>query len=217
LTKLPYEKYLTLRDGAEILASDSFGEKVLRLKDGTITKLFRTKRIISSALLYPYATRFVENAAKLKDMGIRTVTIIDSYKIPAIKRTAVHYMELEGETLRNHIMHYPLNGDIAKKLAAFIARLHNEGVYFRSVHFGNLLITPDNSFGLIDIADMKIKSHSLNIGKRIRNFHHLTRYEIDRNYLKQQKEIFIREYLKICNFPHDNSKKLEENINAILS
>jgi len=217
LKKLPYEKYLTLRDGAEILASDSFGEKVLRLKDGTITKLFRTKRIISSALLYPYATRFVENAAKLKDMGIRTVTIIDSYKIPAIKRTAVHYMELEGETLRNHIMHYPLNGDIAKKLAAFIARLHNEGVYFRSVHFGNLLITPDNSFGLIDIADMKIKSYSLNIGKRIRNFHHLTRYDIDRNSLKQQKEIFIREYLKICNFPHDNSKKLEENINAILS
>jgi len=217
LKKLPYEKYLVLRDGAEILASDSFGEKVLRLKDGTITKLFRTKRIISSALLYPYATRFVENAAKLKDMGIRTVTIIDSYKIPAIKRTAVHYMELEGETLRNHIMHYPLNGDIAKKLAAFIARLHNEGVYFRSVHFGNLLITPDNSFGLIDIADMKIKSHSLNIGKRIRNFYHLTRYDIDRNSLKQQKEIFIREYLKICNFPHDNSKKLEENINAILS
>ncbi|MDP3283227.1 MAG: hypothetical protein Q8M56_02235 [Desulfobacterales bacterium] len=217
MKQLPYEKYLTLRDGAEILASDSFGEKVLRLKDGSIIKLFRTKRIISSALFYPYALRFIKNAAKLQDIGIRTVTIIDSYKIPAIKRTAVHYMELEGETLRNHIMHHSLNCDIAKKLAAFIARLHNEGVYFRSVHFGNLLITPDNSFGLIDIADMKIKSRSLNIGRRIRNFHHLTRYEIDRNSLKQQKEIFIREYLKICNFSHDNSKKLEENINAILS
>jgi len=217
LKQLSYEKYLTLRNGAEILASDSFGEKVLRLEDGSIIKLFRTKRIISSALFYPYALRFVKNAVKLKDMGISTVTIIDSYKIPVIKRTAVHYMELEGETLRNHIMHHSLNGDIAKKLAAFIAKLHNDGVYFRSVHFGNLLITPGNSFGLIDIADMKIKSHSLDIGKRIRNFHHLTRYDIDRNSLKQQKEIFIREYLKICDFPHDNSKKLEEKINAVLS
>ena len=108
-------------------------------------------------------------------------------------------------------------GYIAQKLAAFIARLHNRDVYFRSIHFGNILITPDNSFGLIDIADMKIKSHSLNIGRRIRNFHHLTRYDIDRNSLKQQKEIFIREYLKICNFQHDNPKKLEEKINAVLS
>lgn len=217
MKKISYEQYLALREGAEILASDSFGEKVLRLKDGSIIKLFRTKRIISSALFYPYALRFIKNAAKLKDMGISTVTIIDSYKIPAIKRTAVHYMELEGDTLRNYIMHHSLNGDIVQKLAAFIARLHNDGVYFRSVHFGNILITPDKSFGLIDISDMKIKSHPLNTRKRIRNFHHLTRYDIDRNALKQQKEIFIREYLKICNFPHDNSKKLEEKINAILS
>ncbi len=217
MEQLSYEKYLALSDGAEILASDSFGEKVLRLKDGSIIKLFRTKRIISSALFYPYALRFVNNASKLNGMGISTVTIIDSYKIPIIKRTAVHYMELEGETLRNHIMHHSLDVDITQKLASFIARLHNEGVYFRSVHFGNIIITPDNSFGLIDIADMKIKNHTLNIGKRIRNFNHLTRYEIDRNSLKQQKKIFIREYLKICNLPHDNSKKLDGKINAVLS
>ncbi|RPH51861.1 MAG: toluene tolerance protein [Desulfobacteraceae bacterium] len=217
MKNLSYEKYLALRDGAEILASDSFGEKVLRLKDGSITKLFRTKRIISSALFYPYAIRFVKNAAKLKGMGISTVTIIDSYKIPAIKRTAVHYMELEGETLRNHIMHYSLNCNITQKLATFIARLHNEGVYFRSIHFGNILITPDNSFGLIDIADMKISTPSLNIGKRIRNFHHMTRYETDRNSLKQQKEIFIMEYIKMCNFQRYNLKKLKEKISSILS
>jgi len=217
LKQLSYEKYLAMRDGAEILASDSFGAKVLRLKDGSIIKLFRTKRIISSAFFYPYALRFVNNAAKLINMGISTVTVIDSYKIPAIKRTAVHYMELEGEMLRSHIMNHSLNVDIARKLSAFIARLHNEGVYFRSVHFGNIIITSDNSFGLIDIADMKITNHSLNTGKRIRNFNHLTRYEIDRNSLKQQKDVFIREYLKICDLPDDHSKRLEEKIDALLS
>lgn len=217
MKQLSYEKYLALHNGAEILASDSFGAKVLRLKDGSIIKLFRTKRIISSAFFYPYALRFVNNASRLKGMGISTVTVIDYYKIPSIKRTAVHYMELEGDTLRNHIMHHSLDIKITQKLAAFIARLHNKGVYFRSIHFGNILITPDNSFGLIDIADMKIKNHSLNIGKRIRNFNHLTRYEIDKNSLKQQKEIFIREYLKTSDFPHDNLKKLEEKINELLS
>lgn len=217
MKQISYEQYHALHNGAEILASDSFGEKVLRLKDGSIVKLFRTKRIISSALFYPYALRFVNNAAKLKNIGINTVKIIDSYKIRSIKRTAVHYMELEGDTLRNHITHHALDIHITQKLAEFIGILHNKGIYFRSIHFGNILITPDIGFGLIDIADMNISDHSLNAGKRIRNFHHLARYEIDRNSLKQQKEIFIREYLKTCGFPHDKSKKLEEKINAILS
>ena len=215
MKQLSYEKYLALSAGAEILASDSFGEKVLRLKDGSIIKLFRIKRIISSALFYPYALRFVNNASKLNGMGISTVTIIDSYKIPIIKRTAVHYMELEGETLRNHIMHHSLDVDITQKLASFIARLHNEGVYFRSLHFGNILITPGNGFGLIDIADMKIKDHPLSIRMRIRNFNHLTRYEIDRNSLKQQKDLFIREYLKMCSLSDNNSKKLHKTIDRL--
>jgi tRNA A-37 threonylcarbamoyl transferase component Bud32 len=217
LKQLSYEKYLALSAGAEILASDSFGEKVLRLKDGSIIKLFRIKRIISSALFYPYALRFVNNASKLSGMGISTVTIIDFYKIPIIKRTAVHYMMLEGETLRNHITHHSLNVDITQKLASFIARLHNEGVYFRSIHFGNIIITPDDSFGLIDIADMKIKNHTLSIGKRIRNFNHLTRYEIDRNSLKQQKETFIREYLKILSLSPEKIKKIDKKIREVLS
>lgn len=214
---ISYEKYLAMRNGAEVLASDSFGEKVLRIKDGSIIKLFRIKRLISSAFFYPYASRFVNNAAKLTNMGIRTVTVIDSYKIPAIKRTAVHYRQLEGETLRNHIMHHSLNIDIARKLSAFIAMLHNEGVYFRSIHFDNILITPDDGFGLIDISDMKIKNHSLNTGKRIRNFNHLTRYEIDRNSLIQQKDVFIREYLNICGLSSENIKKLDKKINKVLS
>lgn len=217
MKRLTNEQYLALREGAEILASDTFGEKVLRLKDGSVIKLFRAKRIVSSSLFYPYSLRFVNNAAKLKNIGIDTVKIIDSYKIRSIKRTAVHYMELEGDTLRNHITHHALDHHIATKLAEFIGNLHNKGVYFRSIHFGNILITPGAGFGLIDIADMSISAHSLTTGKRIRNFRHLTRYEIDRNALNQQKDIFIREYIKICGFPGGISKALEEKINAILS
>ena len=215
MKQLSHEQYLALHNGAEILASDSFGEKVLRLKDGSIIKLFRTKRIISSSFFYPYALRFVNNAAKLATKGIRTLKVIDAYKIPAIKRTAVQYEELKGETLRNHIIQNPLNDDIIRRLAAFIARLHNEGIYFRSLHSGNIIIDSDIGFGLIDIADMKIKDHPLSIRMRIRNFNHLTRYEIDRNSLKQQKDLFIREYLKMCSLSDNNSKKLHKTIDRL--
>jgi tRNA A-37 threonylcarbamoyl transferase component Bud32 len=205
-----------MHDGVEILASDSFGEKVLRLKDGSIIKLFRTKRIISSSFFYPYALRFANNASKLSTRGIRTVKVIDAYKIPSIKRTAVHYEELEGEMLRNRIIEYPMNGEITVRLAAFVAKLHNEGIYFRSLHFGNIIITSDNSFGLIDIADMKIKVHPLSISMRIRNFSHLTRYEADRSFLKRQKALFIGEYLKMCRLSDNNLKKLQEKLKMTL-
>lgn len=216
MKQISHEQYHALHDGAEILASDSFGEKVLRLKDGSIIKLFRTKRIISSSFFYPYALRFANNASKLATRGIRTVKVIDAYKIPSIKRTAVHYEELEGEMLRNHIAHNPMNEDITRKLAAFIAGLHNEGIYFRSLHFGNILIIDGDGFGLIDVSDMQIKDHPLSIGMRIRNFNHLTRYEADRSFLKQQKDLFIGEYLKMCRLSDNNLKKLQEKLKMTL-
>lgn len=205
-----------MREGAEILASDSFGEKVLRLREGSIIKLFRSKRLLSSSFFYPYALRFVKNAAKLTNKGIRTLKVIDAYKIPSIKRTAVHYEELEGETLRDHIIQHSLNDDITRKLASFVAGLHNEGIYFRSLHFGNILIIRENGFGLIDISDMKIKNSSLNVRMRIRNFHHLTRYETDRSFLKLSKDLFTGEYLKMCRLSDNNSKKLRERLKEIL-
>lgn len=217
MKKLSYEQYLALHDGAEILASDSFGEKVLRLKDGSIIKLFRRKRIISSALFYPYALRFAHNSSKLKKLGINAVTVIKAFKIPAIKRTAIHYKELEGDTLRNHIMNHSLNGNIAQKLAAFIARLHNEGVYFRSIHFGNILIISDNGFGLIDIADMKTRGRPLSLRERTRNFFHLTRYEIDKKSLKPEKNAFTESYISESGLAPNHAARLKETIDSIFS
>ena len=52
---IDYQTYMVLREGAEVLEVDHCGEKVLRLRDGNILKLFRRKRLISSALWYPYA------------------------------------------------------------------------------------------------------------------------------------------------------------------
>ena len=42
-------------EGARILEADSFGPKVYLLQDGNILKLFRRKRIFSSAMFRPYS------------------------------------------------------------------------------------------------------------------------------------------------------------------
>lgn len=55
------DAYMKLRSGAEIIEADRFGEKVLTLADGSMLKLFRRKRLLSSAAWYPYAQRFADN------------------------------------------------------------------------------------------------------------------------------------------------------------
>jgi hypothetical protein len=61
MQKLDHTAYLNMRDGAEVLEADRHGDKVLRLTDGTMLKLFRRKRVLSSALWAPYAQRFADN------------------------------------------------------------------------------------------------------------------------------------------------------------
>ena len=57
--------YLALRADARVLEYDRHGDKVLQLADGSYLKLFRRKRLLSSAAWYPYAKRFADNALAL--------------------------------------------------------------------------------------------------------------------------------------------------------
>lgn len=177
MKKLSEEAYLTLRERSKTLEADLHGEKVLQLADGTYLKLFRVKKLFSSARFYPYSKRFANNAVKLVGLGIPTVSIIESYKIPFLRRTAVHYVPLTGRTLRaqpNGIDHI-----LAEKLGAFIRELHEKGIFFRSLHLGNIVLTPENKLGLIDIADMSIYRQNLSEKLIIRNFKHFLRYKED--------------------------------------
>ena len=59
LTKKEYESF---RFGAQVIAGDQHGDKVLLLADGTYLKLFRIKRLVTSARFSPYWRRFARNA-----------------------------------------------------------------------------------------------------------------------------------------------------------
>jgi len=201
-----------MRDGAGILSKDNMGDKVLALQDGTILKMFRIKHLISSARLYPYALRFVRNAEKLAALNIPSVEVLDWFKIPSIKRTAVQYKRLEGTPLSTELGNGNATREIARRFGIFISALHNQGVYFRSIHLENIIVLPDQRFGLIDISDMKIYGHSLSLWMRSRNFKHLTRYKAHRNLLKLELMTFIHAYLEQAEISRPQMGKLRKEL-----
>lgn len=183
---IDYSTYEALRKGAHVLEADGSGDKVLRLADGKMLKLFRRKRLISSALLFPYAQRFADNTRALKQRGVLCPTVVAVYRIPSIQRDCVYYSPLEGTTVRQ-LQYGTEEADALRfKLGGFIAQLHEKGVYFRSLHFGNVVLTPENTLGLIDIADLRCQRCAMSNSKRLRNFAHLLRYKEDRQWLLGQ-------------------------------
>lgn len=169
MKKLKHEDYLAMREGAKVLEADLFGDKVLRLADGTMLKLFRRKRLLSSAAWYPYAQRFADNAAALARLDIPVPKIITVLRIAEIARDVVHYEPLPGATLRE-MARAGLPADLESRLkpafSDFLIGLHDKGIYFRSLHIGNVVYTPDGRLGLIDISDVRI--HRRPLGKYLR-------------------------------------------------
>lgn len=180
---LEQARYLALREGATVLEADGTGDKVLRLIDGSMVKLFRRKRLLSSAAWYPYAQRFADNCRHLQERQIPCPVVKAVYRIGAIERDAVHYAPLPGQTLRQ-VLEEPADHDqLRAQLGRFIAILHERGVYFRSAHMGNVVLTPEGELGLIDIADLRIFRRPLRKSQRLRNFKHMLRYPQDRQWL----------------------------------
>jgi len=175
------EDYDKLIESAKVIERDRYGDKVLLLPDSKICKIFRCKRTISSAKYYPYAVRFMDNAKKLPELGIKTVDVEGVFKVKHLERDIVVYKLLEGETLRSVFEKTADKKDLVEKLISYISELHSKGIYFRSLHFGNVLVLPDGTLGLIDISGMKISSKPLGVLKRIRNFRAVFRYEQDKD------------------------------------
>lgn len=164
---------------AEILEQDTHGLKVLRLADGDMLKVFRVKRVLSSAHVYSYARRFCRNATRLGRLGVPTVTVKQLYHFSDSSNSAVRYAPLPGRTLRELGRIDQLEDSLLESLGIFISKLHFKGIYFRSLHLGNIVQTPEGKLGLIDVADMHFFPWSLSCRRRIRNFNHLRRPQED--------------------------------------
>lgn len=171
-----YQRWL---DEHTVVEKDRRGPKVLRCANGDYIKLFRIKRTITSARLLNPARQFCAKALRIAALGIPTLTPLALYRIPHVDRWAVRYTPLEGDTLRGLVKAFVLPEPAITQLGEFIAQLHDKGIYFRSLHPGNVVLTPDGKLGLIDVLDCKFTwfGRPLSASQRERNFNHFFRYE----------------------------------------
>ena len=169
---------------AHVIEADGLGPKVLRLADGRFLKVFRPRRWYTSGSFNPYSERFASNAEQLRALGIPTPQILDLYRLHDAS-SAVSYTPLPGLTLRQALqsLDNSLRESLIERFGQFMAQLHERGVYFRSLHLGNVLLMDDGEFGLIDIADLRIFPSPLRNALRQRNLRHMQRYPQDRAWL----------------------------------
>ncbi|SFP76021.1 Lipopolysaccharide kinase (Kdo/WaaP) family protein [Geopseudomonas sagittaria] len=190
-----------LLQGARVIEEDGYGIKVACLANGDYLKLYRRKRLLSSALWAPPARRFAANAERLRQLDIPAPFIVETLQVPSRQLNGVRYQPLPGDTLRNHwrsLDDEQRAGEV-QRFGAFLGQLHEFGVYFRSLHLGNVLTLPDDRFGLIDLSDMQISGRPLPRWKRQRNLQHMLRYAEDSHWLTVlHRQSLLSGYAQYC-------------------
>ena len=207
-------RYRQLTADAKVLEAQSFGVKVWLLPDGRIMKLFRLKGFFSSGRLYPYNLRFARNARRLQARGVAAPKIREVFYCEEIRRHGVIYDLLEGESFHD-MFAAGADDDLYVTLAGFLAELHRKGIYFRSVHPGNVLLRPDGSMGLIDVQDARFWPWPLNAVSRARNFRHL--FNSDDQSLEMRAfgfERFVGLYLNAVDGSPSYKQRLKSKIMA---
>jgi hypothetical protein len=213
MERLDLADYERLVAGARVLSADSYGEKVLELPDGLMLKLFRRKRGFSSDLLWPYAKRFEAGARKLRERQIPTVEVVGTYRVKSIRRDAVVYYPLEGRSLRQALRDLNNQKALIMNFAAFFVSLHEGGIYFRATHFGNVVITPNGEFGLIDVSEVYFSRSALSLSKRVRNFRVIFRYREDREaILASGFDLFLDSYLANSTVPVNDRQSFVQRL-----
>jgi len=187
-TQLSATALTTLTAQARVIEADGVGPKVLQLADDSFLKLFRGRRWYTAGYFNPYSERFALNSDQLRSMGIATPQILNLYQLND-GSSAVRYQPLPGRTIRQALQSMPSAVDreiLVRRFGQFLGILHEKGVYFRSLHLGNVLLMDNDAFGLIDVADMRILPSPLSLSLRQRNLRHMQRYPEDHDWLFEE-------------------------------
>lgn len=196
VTAQEFESWLTSGD---VLEKDGRGPKVIALENGFFLKIFYTRRHPILARLQPAARRFEKNAQGLQQLGIAAPHVVDPFWIDRAQGlSGCLYEPLPGHSVEQLFKSDPRQVvQMLHSLASFIWSLHQQGIYFRSLHLGNILYVSSGDFGLIDILDLQFKHRPLNRWQIKRNFQHL------HHYLKRKR---------LENFPMDDLLRCYERI-----
>jgi len=210
------DEYTRLTQGSTELERDRHGVKVLLTPDDKIIKLIRIKRWLSLSTIYPYSLRFQRNAKRLLAMDIPCVDVERVFYCRDIKRHGIIYPLLDGESLEKIAGRDGISDELFQKLAQFIALLHRKGIYFRSLHLGNILLLPQGGFGLIDVADMRFPRFPLRVDQRGRNFRHLLRNKEQRKLFSGfGLDRFLEMYIQAADLDDGKAKRIKSLVGTI--
>ncbi len=161
-----------------VLEKDRRGPKVIALDNQLFLKVFYTRRHPVLARLQPAARRFQRNTIRLRQLGIPSPEVREVFWLELTSGlSGCLYTPLPGESIENLNARSPdETRALLPALAAFIRTLHSRGIYFRSLHLGNILYIGDDTFGLIDVLDMQFKRRPLSNWLVRRNLAHLTQH-----------------------------------------
>ena len=122
----------------------------------------------------------------LQQRGILVPRVIAALRIPSIKRDAVRYDPLVGVTLRS-LVRQGLDPEteirLKKQFTEFVIHLHALGIYFRSLHLGNVVLTPAGALGLIDFSDLRVYRWPLPVFMRRRNIQRMLGIDEERGWI----------------------------------
>ena len=163
------EELETLCKNGRAIEQKSGYPAVVLHPDGTVTKFWaRKKKLFSSATISPYSNRFIKNSENLAQRGIAAPKILDHAKLEHSHVRIVPYQSLPGISIRELIHTRPKTVDIPN-LCRFFLELHKKGIYYRTIHLGNIIQLPNSGYGLIDFTDIKFYSKPLSLTKRAAN------------------------------------------------
>ncbi len=166
---------------ANVILFGSTTRPVLMLTpDGEIIKSIYQRKFISRSTLIPQAKRFARNSKRLSEVGVCAPKVNRTLFCSEVPVHMVIYPRIPGEDLRTICKRGDLG--ILKKFAEYLAYLHASGVYFRAIHLGNILNVEGGTMGLIDIADLQVKSPPLSAFTRARNIAHLFNIDDDKSF-----------------------------------
>lgn len=185
--------------------------------DDTITKIWAIKkRLLSSNNIRSYAQRFVDNAAKLKQRGIIVPEIIDHLQLENSHVRIVRYSSIPGHSIRDMLEKSPASVDIPG-LCQYIHALHEKGIFFRSIHLGNIIQLSQGGYGLIDFTDVKFSGHPVPLLKRAANIAFPLRYHEDTRRIKDANlPDFKESYLAILEPDPQTRQDFDDSFNYYL-
>lgn len=217
LRPLTAAELAAVTDGAKVIERDPQGEKVLMLADGRYLKFFRRKRTFNRDLLVPAAVRFTRHARHLNRLGIPTLEVTGLHRLIGTGASVAIYEPLPGRSLRQLLAQGEVDANLMYRVGVFIARLHRQGVYFRSLHPGNIIVN-GNRLGLIDVLDMRPRRWSLSRWARRRNWRHLLRCPEDRPYLHAEHidELLIG-YRDAADLPQREARRVAKRVRRAFS